>query len=83
AADFCAEHLWRKHLSLALCPQWGDTKTVTFMLSFMSGAIVRVGFEQCIEEMYLPDGSFPEKERTPQQTKDMLNAWLTRIIETP
>ena len=83
AADFCAEHLWRKHLSLALCPQWGDTKTVTFMLSFMSGAIVRVGFEQCIEEMYLPDGSFPEKERTPQQTKDMLNAWLTHIIVTP
>ena len=48
----CAEKLWTERYDISICPQWGDDKTVSNLVAYMSGALRRVGFSVNFASVY-------------------------------
>ncbi len=42
--QLCIEKLWIDRYAISICPQWGDDKTVSQLVAYMSGALRRVGY---------------------------------------
>ncbi len=70
--ELCQQSLWPRRYELCLCPQWGDDKSATFLLAYMSGAENRVGFDQAIEWMYHPEAQVPEAAEVFQEDLEMI-----------
>ena len=50
--QLCAENFWLEHYALSLCPQWGDDKTVSQLVAYLSGAQRRVGYSCNVARVY-------------------------------
>ena len=48
----CLEKLWKERYSLSICPQWGDDKTVSQLVAYLSGAARRVGYSCNVGSVY-------------------------------
>ena len=44
-ATFCAQNLWHRHFSMSICPQPGGFRLPSILLSYLSGAAIRIGYE--------------------------------------
>lgn len=42
--QLCAENFWTERYALSICPQWGDDKTASHLVAYLSGAVRRVGY---------------------------------------
>lgn len=40
----CVKKLWTERYAISICPKWGDDKTTSHLVAYMSGALRRVGF---------------------------------------
>lgn len=50
--QLCTEKFWKERYDMSICPQWGDDKTVTQVVAYMSGAVRRVGYSCNIAFVY-------------------------------
>ena len=73
--DFCAEKLWRRHFSVAFCPQWGSDNLSTLFAAYFSGAKERYGFGQ------FPGEAWKSKPNAPILALD--DILLTKKTITP
>lgn len=48
----CTEKLWTERYDLSMCPQWGDDKSATQVVAYMSGAVRRVGYSCNVAFVY-------------------------------
>lgn len=50
--QLCVENFWQERYDLSICTQWGDDKTVTQLVAYMSGAVRRVGYSCNVAFVY-------------------------------
>lgn len=50
--QLCMEKFWGERYDMSICPQWGDDKTATQVVAYMSGAVQRVGYSCNIAFVY-------------------------------
>ena len=63
----CVEKFWTERYAISICPKWGDDKTSSQLVAYVSGAVRRVGFSINYGSVYgckLKDDAFEKSVMT-------------------
>ncbi len=50
--QLCIEYFWSEYYDFSICPQWGDDKTVSQIIAYLSGARRRMGYSRNTVSVY-------------------------------